>query len=71
VKYAPIVARLAVYAAALVVIVTARLPDASIGVTALRTSVPGPILDPVRLVLAAVLCTGVITEVLRRRPVWH
>ena len=70
-KYAPLVARLAVYAVALVVVVTARLPEAATGISALRTPVPGSFLDPIRLLLAAVLCAGIVTDVLRRRPVWH
>ena len=70
-KYAPLVARLAVYAVALVVVVTARLPEASIGVTALRTPVSDPLLDPIRILLVVVLCAGAIIEFLRRRPLWH
>ena len=70
-KYAPLVARLAVYATALAVVITARLPDASSGITAFRTPVSDPFLDPVRLLLSAVLCAGAIAEFLRRRPVWH
>ena len=70
-KYAALVARLAVYAAALVVVVTARLPDSSTGVTALRMATPASLLDPVRLLLAAIIVTGVCIELLRRRPVWH
>ncbi len=70
-KYAPLVARLAVYAAALAVVITARLPDASTGITALRAPVSDPLVDPVRFLMLAVLCAGAITEFLRRRPVWH
>ena len=70
-KYAALVARLAVYAAALVVVVTARLPESSTGVTALRVATPASLLDPVRLLLAAIIVTGVCIELLRRRPVWH
>ena len=62
--------RLAVYAAALLVIVTARLPEPS-ALSALRTSSPGSALDPVRVVIAAVLALGVVMEFLRRRRVWH
>jgi len=71
VKYAALVARLTVYAAAFVVVVTARLPGSSTGVTALRLATPASLLDPVRLLLAAIIVTGVCIELLRRRPVWH
>jgi hypothetical protein len=71
VKYAPLVARLAVYATALAVVITARLPDASTGISALRAPVSDPLLDPVRLLLFAVLGAGAITEFLRRRPLWR
>jgi hypothetical protein len=63
-------ARLAVYATAIVVVFTARLPDASTG-SALRAASPDAILDPVRLLIATVLIIGTLFELLRRRPVWH
>ena len=65
------VARLAVYAAALLVVVTARLPEASTAVTALRAASPEPVLDPVRIMIAAILVLGIVLELLRRRAVWH
>ena len=70
-KYAALVARLAVYAAALVVVVTARLPESSAGVTALRVPAPDPLLHPVRLLIATIIVTGLCIELLRRRTAWH
>jgi hypothetical protein len=64
-------ARLAIYAAALLVVVTARLPEASTTIAALRTAAPEPVVDPVRFVIAAVLVSGIALELLRRRHVWH
>ena len=69
-KYVPLLARLAVYVAALVVIVTARLPESSAGVAALRAPGADPGLDPVRILIAAILLGGVVIEFLRRRTVW-
>ena len=65
------VARLAVYAAALLVVITARLPEPSTTLSAVRAASPEPVFDPVRLVLAAILVLGVVIELLRRRTVWH
>ena len=66
---AALVTRLAVYAVALFVVVTARLPGAAV-TTAVRTTA-GPDLDPIRLLIAAVLLTGILIELLRRRAIWH
>ncbi len=68
---AVLLARLAVYAAALFVVATARLPVASTGVTALRAQAPDAAIDPTRVVIVLVLLAGITLEVLRRRPVWH
>jgi hypothetical protein len=66
-----LLARLAVYAAALFVVVTARLPGHASSLSALRATSPGPTLDPVRLMIGAVLLTGIACEFLRRRTIWH
>ena len=64
-------ARLTVYAAALLVVATARLPEPSATVSALRVTSPESAVDPVRLAIAAVLVAGIVIEFLRRRHVWH
>jgi hypothetical protein len=68
---AVLLCRLAVYAAALFVVVTARLPELSTTVPSLRTAPGGPAVEPVRLAIAGVLIVGIVLEVLRRRPVWR
>ena len=67
--HAALVARLALYATALFVVATARLPDPA-GQAALRITEPG-IIDPIRIVIAGILLAGIIVEVLRRRAIWH
>lgn len=64
-------ARLAVYLTAVAIVFTARLPDPASTTTALRTTAPDAILDPVRLLIVEVLLVGIVIEFLRRRPVWH
>ena len=66
-----LVARLVVYATALVIVITARLPAQAASLPALRTASPESAVDPVRLLIAAVLLTGIVFEVLRRRTIWH
>jgi len=66
-----LVARLVVYATAMIVVFTARLPEPVPAATALRAAVPDPGLDPVRLLIAAVLAAGIAIELLRRRTVWR
>jgi hypothetical protein len=68
---AAFLARLAVYAAALFVVATARLPDLSTATAVLRTAPTETSVDPVRVAMAGVLVAGILIEVLRRRPVWH
>ncbi len=72
-KIAALLTRLAVYATALFVVVTARLPDPATQSTfsALRASAPEAHASPARLVLAGILVAGIFIEVLRRRPVWR
>jgi hypothetical protein len=67
-----LVARLAVYAAALFVVITAQLPApaAQSTIAALRTTQQETV-DPVRLLLVGILLIGILIEVLRRRTVWH
>lgn len=64
-------ARLAVYATAIFVVFTAQSPDPASTVSAIRTASPHAFLDPVRLLIAAVLVTGILIELFRRRPVWR
>ena len=72
-KVAALLARLAVYATALFVVVTAQLPGQATQSTfsALRTAAPDAHTSPARVVLAGILVAGILIEVLRRRPVWH
>ena len=72
-KAATLVARLAVYATALFVIVTAQLPDPATQstFTAVRTATPAGHTSLARFVLAGVLVAGILIEVLRRRLVWR
>ena len=72
-KIATLLARLAVYAAALFVVVTAQLPGPATQstFTALRTTEPDAHTSPARVVLAGVLLAGILIELLRRRPVWR
>lgn len=72
-KVAALLARLAVYATALFVVVTAQLPDQATHSTfsALRTTAPEAHPTPARFVIAGILVAGILIEVLRRRPVWR
>jgi hypothetical protein len=68
-------ARLAIYAAALLVLATARLPspatDSSIAaVRVARPSEPAVNLAW-RLALAGIVIAGVVADLKRRRHVWH
>ena len=69
------IGRLAVYAAALIVLATARLPEphAMTSVSMVRTAEPPtPAAGAAwRLVIAGILLTGVALEIHRRSPVWH
>ena len=64
-------ARLAVYATAIVIVFTARSPVQVPAAAALRVSSPDAILGPVRILIATVLLAGLLIELMRRRPVWH
>lgn len=71
-----LVLRLAVYAVAIAVVATARLPDAQPSShPALQRSVEPPVRPsahpPVRLLLAGLLVTGLALDVRGRRAVWH
>lgn len=66
-----LLARLTIYAAALLVVFTARLPDQATAVSALRATAEGHALDPVRSLIVTVLLVGILVEVLRPRSVWH
>ena len=69
---ASLLARLAIYAAALFVVAMAQLPgQAPSGVSALRTAQPDIAISPVRYLLAGILLAGILIEVLRRRPLWR
>ena len=69
---ASLLARLAVYAAALFVVAMAQLPgQAPSAVSALRTGQPDVAISPVRYLLAGILLAGILIEVLRRRPLWR
>jgi hypothetical protein len=72
-KVATLLARLAVYATALFVVVTAQLPEAVTRSTfpTVRTHAAEADTSPARFVLAGILVAGILIEVLRRRPVWH
>ena len=69
------ITRLAVYAAALIVLATARLPQPHAGrsVSMIRKAEPPTHAASAawRLVIAGILLTGVALEIHRRRPVWH
>ena len=69
------IGRLAVYAAALIVLATARLPEPHVAtsVSTVRTAEPHtPAASAAwRLVIAGILLTGIVLEIHRRRPVWH
>lgn len=70
------VLRLAVYAAAIAVVATARMPDAEPpSHPAIQRSVEPPVRPsarpPVRLLLAGLLLTGLALDVRGRRIVWH
>jgi hypothetical protein len=69
------ISRLAVYAAALIVLATARLPQPRIDTTTstARTAAPAtPAANAAwRLALAGILLTGVVLDIHRRRQVWH
>lgn len=68
---AALFSRLAVYAAALFVVATARLPQSPATISAFRAAPAAPAVDPVRLGLAGVLLAGIVLEALHRRPLWH
>jgi hypothetical protein len=69
------IGRLAIYAAALIVLATARLPEPHVAtsVSTVRTAEPHtPAASAAwRLVIAGILLTGIVLEIHRRRPVWH
>ncbi len=69
------ISRLAVYAAALIVLATARLPQPRIDTSAstVRTAAPAaPAANAAwRLALAGILLMGVVLDIHRRRQVWH
>ncbi len=70
------VLRLSIYAAAIAVVATARLPDAqSSRHPALQRSVEPPVRPsahpPVRLLLAGLLLTGLALDVRGRRAAWR
>jgi len=66
------IGRLAIYAAALIVLATARLPEPHVA-TSVSTAEPHtPAASAAwRLVIAGILLTGIVLEIHRRRPVWH
>ncbi len=71
-----LVIRLAVYAAAIVVVATARLPDATPSRhPAIQRSAEPPVRPSgrptVRLLLAGLLLTGIALDVRGRRAAWH
>lgn len=69
-----IIARLAVYALALVIVASVRVPEPRVDarVSAVRARHSDNDTNAVwRLAIAGVLLTGIVLEVRRRRPVWH
>ena len=69
-----IIARLAVYALALVIVASARVPDPRVDATVSEVRARGSdnrANAAWRLAIAGVLLTGFVLEVRRRRPVWH
>ncbi len=70
---AALVARLAVYGAALLVVATAPVVPArstAAAALAVRAAPPDPSV-PIRIGLGTIIVAGIVLEFLRRRPVWR